>query len=541
MNTTFMKLKQWTRNDPWLVSDFNEVLKKVEDELGQRGINARWFGAVGDGKSHPISEQFISLAAAQVIYPHATSLTDEIDWCAIQGALNYVEKSNTVTSKVVTFAKTGKTYKINKPLKVNVALCVLQSDGGEIDASQITNGESIRCYGGNNVARQQSHVALKGFRIIGNRNANSIGILMKGDTKQTPVSWITVENLNISNFSEGITYQENAHQIGVLNSGIYNCDTCVHVYEAPNNAERLTFFNTTMSDSKLNILMESASGSIKLTSCSLDYSERYIRVLGGRVTMMNGHIEGSADVDYGLFVTGNSSQIQIIGTEILPGTRMNFAFGYCDASVGLGGITIRDCHMFGSLYKMPSLIEGEGKTVVNNLVRYQSDNRFILATSLNALGNGNFDSTKILSDIIFTTEAQPVLDTSVFFSGNASLLFKTEGSNKGYCEADTIGFNVHPGNVVNFYARYKSSGLGTGTLNNFTITYYFKDSAGNILKTGVRTIESNADNWLYILEGGLGLLAPKGADKISFKFRTGRWDTLSSHRFWLDEFNVNIQ
>lgn len=42
------------------------------------------FGAVGDGTSHPLSESYATLAAAQVDYPAAIALTDEKDWCALR-------------------------------------------------------------------------------------------------------------------------------------------------------------------------------------------------------------------------------------------------------------------------------------------------------------------------------------------------------------------------------------------------------------------------------------------------------------------------
>ena len=50
-------------------------------------INALDFGAIGDGTSHPLSEQFATLEAAQAVYPAAVALTDEIDWCAIKKAI----------------------------------------------------------------------------------------------------------------------------------------------------------------------------------------------------------------------------------------------------------------------------------------------------------------------------------------------------------------------------------------------------------------------------------------------------------------------
>ena len=51
-------------------------------------FNVKAYGAFGDGSSHPLSSVYANLAAAQVVYPFATSLTQEIDWCAAQKAIN---------------------------------------------------------------------------------------------------------------------------------------------------------------------------------------------------------------------------------------------------------------------------------------------------------------------------------------------------------------------------------------------------------------------------------------------------------------------
>ena len=45
------------------------------------------FGAIADGTSHPLSERYATLAAAQADYPHAVALTDEIDWAAFQALI----------------------------------------------------------------------------------------------------------------------------------------------------------------------------------------------------------------------------------------------------------------------------------------------------------------------------------------------------------------------------------------------------------------------------------------------------------------------
>jgi hypothetical protein len=53
-------------------------------------FNAARFGAIADGLSHPLSAAAPgrSLAEWQSTYPHAGALTDEVDWCALQAAVN---------------------------------------------------------------------------------------------------------------------------------------------------------------------------------------------------------------------------------------------------------------------------------------------------------------------------------------------------------------------------------------------------------------------------------------------------------------------
>lgn len=56
----------------------------IQNILNSVRPTTKMFGAIADGNSHPLSEEFGTLAAAQVKFPAATSLTDEIDWAAFQ-------------------------------------------------------------------------------------------------------------------------------------------------------------------------------------------------------------------------------------------------------------------------------------------------------------------------------------------------------------------------------------------------------------------------------------------------------------------------
>lgn len=70
-----------------LLSGYEKGLKNCMECL-TGAANVKCFGAIGDGQSHPLSERFDSLAQAQWCYPHAQGLNEEIDWAAIQAAVN---------------------------------------------------------------------------------------------------------------------------------------------------------------------------------------------------------------------------------------------------------------------------------------------------------------------------------------------------------------------------------------------------------------------------------------------------------------------
>ncbi|MBY6263730.1 DUF2190 family protein [Azospirillum sp. 412522] len=50
-------------------------------------LSIRDRGAIGDGRSHPLSERYKNLDAARRVHPHVRSLDQECDWAALQGAV----------------------------------------------------------------------------------------------------------------------------------------------------------------------------------------------------------------------------------------------------------------------------------------------------------------------------------------------------------------------------------------------------------------------------------------------------------------------
>lgn len=60
------------------------VPSTVQKFVENGSISVKALGAVGDGTLHPLSEFYGSLSAAQAVYPFVTSLSQSVDWAAIQ-------------------------------------------------------------------------------------------------------------------------------------------------------------------------------------------------------------------------------------------------------------------------------------------------------------------------------------------------------------------------------------------------------------------------------------------------------------------------
>lgn len=98
-------------------------------------VNVRDFGAVGDDTSHPLSDYYDTLAEAQVDYPHADSLTNEIDWAAIQAAVNHA----IYTTKIGRVLIPDGSYLIDRTIHL----------GYGTDYRHVELEGMGRCYGGN--------------------------------------------------------------------------------------------------------------------------------------------------------------------------------------------------------------------------------------------------------------------------------------------------------------------------------------------------------------------------------------------------------
>ena len=147
---------------------FTGAVARTQHDKNADSLSLYDMGAIGDGTLHALSERFDSLAAAQVVYPFATALTQSIDWAAAQAYSN--------TSHGEFNVHVG-TFVINDTLTFSSKKSIV-GRGGKIKASGMTGNmlsfSANDCsvtgieIDGSDVSRCALHVDAGGFRAEGN-------------------------------------------------------------------------------------------------------------------------------------------------------------------------------------------------------------------------------------------------------------------------------------------------------------------------------------------------------------------------------------
>lgn len=189
--------------------------RKIKSQLEDIAINVKNFGAKGDWKSHKLDTIFSSLEEAKIVYPCATSLDDEIDWCAIQTALNIS------TNVYIPYGG----YTINKTLVLKDGTIL---KGASNKATQILYSPMDGVLFDTNV--ENSYITISDMA-ISNTNLSQSGTCGTDNTaiaiNYKSCIYGHFNNLKIYGFDVGIDFGSNSWVQNVYNCTIQNCNKAI--------------------------------------------------------------------------------------------------------------------------------------------------------------------------------------------------------------------------------------------------------------------------------------------------------------------------
>lgn len=175
--------------------------QRTQHDKNKDVINVKDFGAVGDGGDHPLSEFFSTLSVAQIAYPFVTSLTQSIDYAALQSAINAAKALSAAV-----FIPSG-SYVVNDEVKADYSVSIYGEGGqglrdvdsthmpspvrGTVIYSKVSGGRTLSispdkyCFG----------LTLRDFAIWGVEGSCDTGLYLNY------VGWMgVVEGINIQHF-----------------------------------------------------------------------------------------------------------------------------------------------------------------------------------------------------------------------------------------------------------------------------------------------------------------------------------------------------
>lgn len=265
------------------------------------------YNAIGDGNSHPLSERYTTISDAKNKYACAESLTDEIDWCAIQ---QYIIDSISKKENIDIYRAD---YVLNKGLEIDFTTTSVNVDMST-STLNFTSDTGITLHGKKTAPYSEASNAqpfnIKNVKIIGN-GAGS-GFIC------THYSYFEVNSVEVYGFHNGFYLNNVDHSIFThcvakwCNSGLIGETSTLVEYTGINN---LTFDSCIFGNNRTFGAQFTNSANIQMIGCSVE---------------SNG-TEGSSNTQFGIIITGTGMQ---------GATSFNLNGCYFEGNKGNGSIIV---------------------------------------------------------------------------------------------------------------------------------------------------------------------------------------------------------
>lgn len=247
-------------------------------------------GAIADGGSHPLSGRFRTLAAARAVFPHARALTDEIDWCALQGAINRAEAQG---GGAVHVPNRGRGYVLNRGLVANPNKVTLRGDGSLLDFRSLPEGGRALWFkaDGSPAYGHEKHVC-EGFDLLGPGAGapDRHGVFFHTDTPPLS-SRVQLRDCVVRGFYNALLFGDRAYLISFAHCSFYECHFVVNApYGLKDAGECVSFSQCALFNSYC-LIANMAGFGLRFVACSLDYAGRVVWDNNGEIDFLSCHIE----------------------------------------------------------------------------------------------------------------------------------------------------------------------------------------------------------------------------------------------------------
>lgn len=278
-------------------AQMNALDARVSAAQAALPTNVHSYGAIGDGVSRPLSSLYPTLAAAKLVYPHATALTQQLDWAGIQAALNAVAARGDRGGKVFV-PNAGAAYILNETLTINPRSTSFVSDGAALDFTTLAfgkNGFLLRATGAGIYGHSKNR--MQGFELIG-PGADAAHVATTAcfcfDTLIAGLSSrYYLADLAVHGWPRAVEFLNRAYLDRFENCDFYECTQCVHFGTGADAGENLSFVQCAFYNSGVAIWNE-IGGGMHFLACSFDYNGVALKGMWGENRFVACHFEHGA-------------------------------------------------------------------------------------------------------------------------------------------------------------------------------------------------------------------------------------------------------
>ncbi len=117
-------------------------------------------------------------------------------------------------------------FAITSTVDVDIAWVSLEMTGGVLDSSAVSNGPALHFFNSSNSGYPYTRNSYSGLRLVGS-GASGTGVGIRFDSPTYPVRGVAFYGLEISNFSVGVEFKNNAYLLNFFSFEIKNCATAI--------------------------------------------------------------------------------------------------------------------------------------------------------------------------------------------------------------------------------------------------------------------------------------------------------------------------